>query len=143
MIRRPPRSTLDRSSAASDVYKRQVYRGGLSYDRRGPEWRNWQTRRTQNAVSARACGFESRLRHHIESGRSTDRVLEVSGMITATRSPLHTALCERLGIRYPICQAGMAFVARADLAAAVETAAAHGSPALPREEIRRVRTLTD
>ena len=25
MIRRPPRSTLDRSSAASDVYKRQVH----------------------------------------------------------------------------------------------------------------------
>ena len=25
MIRRPPRSTLDRSAAASDVYKRQVY----------------------------------------------------------------------------------------------------------------------
>src|SRR5678815_5784730 len=27
MIRRPPRSTLDRSSAASDVYKRQGWRG--------------------------------------------------------------------------------------------------------------------
>ena len=27
MIRRPPRSTLDRSSAASDVYKRQVVIG--------------------------------------------------------------------------------------------------------------------
>ena len=27
MIRRPPRSTLDRSSAASDVYKRQVLQG--------------------------------------------------------------------------------------------------------------------
>ena len=27
MIRRPPRSTLDRSSAASDVYKRQVLVG--------------------------------------------------------------------------------------------------------------------
>src|SRR5678815_542431 len=26
MIRRPPRSTLDRSSAASDVYKRQIYK---------------------------------------------------------------------------------------------------------------------
>src|SRR5678809_1131188 len=26
MIRRPPRSTLDRSSAASDVYKRQLFR---------------------------------------------------------------------------------------------------------------------
>ena len=28
MIRRPPRSTLDRSSAASDVYKRQLHHGG-------------------------------------------------------------------------------------------------------------------
>src|SRR5678815_5895757 len=28
MIRRPPRSTLDRSSAASDVYKRQVHEQG-------------------------------------------------------------------------------------------------------------------
>ena len=27
MIRRPPRATLDRSSAASDVYKRQVLSG--------------------------------------------------------------------------------------------------------------------
>ena len=29
MIRRPPRSTLDRSSAASDVYKRQLLAYGL------------------------------------------------------------------------------------------------------------------
>src|SRR5678816_1098033 len=29
MIRRPPRSTLDRSSAASDVYKRQGLRGAV------------------------------------------------------------------------------------------------------------------
>src|SRR5664279_3208524 len=27
MIRRPPRSTLSSSSAASDVYKRQIYKG--------------------------------------------------------------------------------------------------------------------
>ena len=34
MIRRPPRSTLDRSSAASDVYKRQqFYRGEKSRSR--------------------------------------------------------------------------------------------------------------
>ena len=32
MIRRPPRSTLDRSSAASDVYKRQEH-GELGFDR--------------------------------------------------------------------------------------------------------------
>ena len=29
MIRRPPRSTLDRSSAASDVYKRQAVGGSI------------------------------------------------------------------------------------------------------------------
>ena len=29
MIRRPPRSTLDRSSAASDVYKRQLFADAL------------------------------------------------------------------------------------------------------------------
>ena len=31
MIRRPPRSTLDRSSAASDVYKRQSLDQALDY----------------------------------------------------------------------------------------------------------------
>ena len=30
MIRRPPRSTLDRSSAASDVYKRQAENGTVT-----------------------------------------------------------------------------------------------------------------
>ena len=33
--------------------------------------------------------------------------------------PLHTPLCDLLGIRYPICQAGMGYVARSALAAAV------------------------
>jgi predicted aldo/keto reductase-like oxidoreductase len=28
------------------------------------EWRNWQTRRTQNPVAARPCGFDSLLEHH-------------------------------------------------------------------------------
>ena len=31
MIRRPPRSTLDRSSAASDVYKRQLLKAGTEH----------------------------------------------------------------------------------------------------------------
>jgi enoyl-[acyl-carrier protein] reductase II len=71
-------------------------------------------------------------------------------MATKTRSALHTPLCDLLGIRYPICQAGMAFVARSGLAAAVSSAgglgvitAAHGTPAQLRDEIRRVRDLTD
>jgi len=41
-------------------------------------------------------------------------------MATATRSALHTPLCDLLGIRYPVCQAGMAFIATlADEAGAV------------------------
>jgi enoyl-[acyl-carrier protein] reductase II len=71
-------------------------------------------------------------------------------MATKTRAALHTPLCDLLGIRYPICQAGMGWVARSSLAAAVSAAgglgviaAAHGSPDLLRDEIRRVRDLTD
>src|ERR1700732_1793366 len=33
----------------------------------GPEWRNWQTRRTQNPVAARPCGFDSLLEHHFQT----------------------------------------------------------------------------
>ena len=33
-----------------------------------PEWRNWQTRRTQNPLSFGACGFESHLRHRMPRG---------------------------------------------------------------------------
>ena len=70
-------------------------------------------------------------------------------MATATH-PLHTPLCDLLGIRYPICQAGMGYVARSALAAAVSEAgglgvlaAAHCTPRELREEIRRVRDRTD
>ena len=59
-------------------------------------------------------------------------------MATDTKSALHTPLCDLLGIRYPICQAGMGYVARSALAAAVSEAgglgviaAAHGSPDVP------------
>ncbi len=63
---------------------------------------------------------------------------------------IRTPLCDLLGIRYPICQAGMGWVARSALAAAVSEAgglgviaAAHGSPAALREEIHRVRDAID
>src|SRR5712691_532022 len=63
---------------------------------------------------------------------------------------LRTPLCELLGIRHPIVQAGMGWVARAELCAAVSEAGGLGmigaasltAPEL-REEIRRVRSLTD
>jgi len=63
---------------------------------------------------------------------------------------LRTPLCDLLGIRYPICQAGMGYVARSELAAAVSEAgglgvlaAAHNTPAELRAEVRRVRDGTD
>lgn len=64
---------------------------------------------------------------------------------------LRTRVTEILGIKYPIVQGGLAYLAYAELAAAVSnagglgqiTAATLGSPEKLREEIRKVRTLTD
>jgi enoyl-[acyl-carrier protein] reductase II len=71
-------------------------------------------------------------------------------MTTKSRAALHTPLCDLLGIQYPICQAGMGYVARSELAAAVSEAgglgvlaAAHNTPHELRAEIRRVREKTD
>lgn len=59
-------------------------------------------------------------------------------------------ICELLGIEYPVLQGGMAWVATAELAAAVSNAgglgiiAAGGAPAdVVREQIKKARTLTD
>lgn len=59
-------------------------------------------------------------------------------------------ICELLGIEYPIIQGGMAWVATAELAAAVSNGgglgiiAAGGAPAeVVREQIHKARTLTD
>lgn len=63
---------------------------------------------------------------------------------------LHTQLCERLNIQYPICQAGMGFVAPGRLAAAVSAAGGLGvigagsmNAAQLRDEIQMVRETTD
>ena len=63
---------------------------------------------------------------------------------------MNTRLCELLGIEYPVIQGGMAWVATAELAAAVSNGgglgliAAGGAPAeVVREQIRKCRTLTD
>ena len=64
---------------------------------------------------------------------------------------IRTPICERLGIAHPVFQAGMGWVARADLAAAVSEAGGLGVVGAGstmdgeqlRAEIRRVRALTD
>lgn len=65
-------------------------------------------------------------------------------------SPLHTSICDLLGCRYPIIQAGMGGVARFELAAAVSAAGGYGclgmvreSPELIQREIAAVRARTD
>lgn len=63
---------------------------------------------------------------------------------------LHTRLCDLLGIRYPIIQGGLAYLALADLCAAVAeagglgqiTAATLPDPEALRAEIRKTRSLT-
>lgn len=63
---------------------------------------------------------------------------------------IQTQICELLGIRYPIFQGGMAWVAEANLAAAVSNAgglgiiaAMNSNAAQLREQIQKARTLTD
>lgn len=63
---------------------------------------------------------------------------------------IKTKLCDLLGIEYPIIQGGMAWVATAELAAAVSNAGGLGligcgnAPAeVIREEIRKIKELTD
>lgn len=63
---------------------------------------------------------------------------------------MKTRITELLGIKYPVIQGGMAWVATAELAAAVSNAgglgliAAGGAPAdVVREQIKKARTLTD
>lgn len=63
---------------------------------------------------------------------------------------IRTAICELLGIRYPVLQGGMAWVSDASLAAAVSNggglgiiAAMNADGAYLREQIRQARALTD
>src|SRR5271166_3959721 len=63
---------------------------------------------------------------------------------------LKTKICGRLGIAYPVFQAGMGFVAHAELAAAVSNAGGLGCIGAGtmndrelREQIRRCRAMTD
>lgn len=67
-----------------------------------------------------------------------------------SRSAIATSLCDLLGVAQPIIQAGMGYVARAELCAAVSEAGGLGmigaaslSPEQLREEIRKVKGVTD
>jgi enoyl-[acyl-carrier protein] reductase II len=71
-------------------------------------------------------------------------------MIMNSDSALYTPICERLGIKFPVFQAGMGFVAHAELAAAVSNAGGLGcigSGSMGahelKEQIQRCRDLTD
>ncbi len=66
------------------------------------------------------------------------------------RSPLHTRVCDLLGVAYPIVQTGMGWVATPELVAAVSNAGAFGflaAATLPPDEVEeaivRTKALTD
>jgi enoyl-[acyl-carrier protein] reductase II len=71
--------------------------------------------------------------------------------VTPTTLALRTPICERIGIEYPVFQAGMGWVARAELAAAVSEAGGLGvigaGTDMAADELRRqieaTRSLTD
>src|SRR5678815_2670243 len=69
MIRRPPRSTLDRSSAASDVYKRQLEE--VTVPSEGPYGLSLGRHATRSAA-------ERALAQYQERGIRTARVLQAS-----------------------------------------------------------------
>ena len=72
-------------------------------------------------------------------------------LATLARHRLLTPLCKRLGLEHPVFQAGMGWVARAELAAAVSAAGGLGVIGAGsnmtadelRREIRAVRARTD
>jgi enoyl-[acyl-carrier protein] reductase II len=73
-----------------------------------------------------------------------------AGKASEERTMIRTPLCELLGIEHPIVQGGMAWAATAELAAAVSNAgglgivgAGNSPPDVIRQELRRVRALTD
>lgn len=67
-----------------------------------------------------------------------------------TQGPLHTPLCDLLGVRHPVLLAGMGGVSFAEVCAAVSNAGGFGSlgmagmaPDAIRDQMRRVKDLTD
>ena len=69
-IRRPPRSTLDRSSAASDVYKRQPQNLVVISTWFGlGDWRRWHASRDRQ-------DFETRIRQHLSAPERVRVLLE-------------------------------------------------------------------
>ena len=63
-----------------------------------PEWRNWQTRRIQNPLAARSCGFESHLRY-LPSSRPAKPALALLQHACSADANENLATAERLARR--------------------------------------------
>ena len=93
MIRRPPRSTLDRSSAASDVYKRQILRDApiLLLDEATSALDAESERLVQAAVDKLAEGRTTLVvAHRLATVKRADRIVVFDqGRIVAQLSLIH------------------------------------------------------
>ena len=72
-----------------------------------PEWRNWQTRWTQNPVLARECGFDSLLRHPQYNQRFPGSIVDFLNTVRSRRSPKRTAIRENQLL--PVSVASLAY----------------------------------
>src|SRR5450756_1366489 len=83
MIRRPPRATQSRSSAASDVYKRQLPDALARGDRSGTRFSRDAPAYGERGAADRANGAGAHLRREVERRLSYSRVVRADAALGA------------------------------------------------------------
>src|SRR5678815_4510816 len=96
MIRRPPRSTLDRSSAASDVYKRQILADYKTMDSGG---KNVLLTQKQGGHYMTVCAnaTDETVRAAVAAGKQTG-IKVVVDTIGVKDQPARAGVCARWGV---------------------------------------------
>ena len=81
MIRRPPRSTLDRSSAASDVYKRQRDQVAVAFYRHSTS----KIRSAEDLLTVKSLGFRGEALSSISAVARVELITKTYDELTGTR----------------------------------------------------------
>src|SRR5678815_5440469 len=95
MIRRPPRSTLDRSSAASDVYKRQVLESNTQIIANQKSWREpCKRRKIENLALMLQGAIEAQGRVGLMLNVRKQDLEKVLNVLPALRKPTISTLSD-------------------------------------------------
>jgi hypothetical protein len=108
-----------------------------------PTWRNWQTRRTQNPVPARECGFDPLRRHtKYQSGSADDSDPEKPAIIRKITGHLPDAFESLFRYDDPLRPSNAFLRALANGVAHPESLRVpHSSGTLPSQDVRHSTTL--